>query len=144
MPANGRRDLTRRLRGLKCAVGSQTLRFLKIVSVWDPTAHFKHCKCGSVFLEGPEDDSIRIETCCPNTIINTIKFCCVWLIYHCVFIYVLNTSGWQTLKKVSFYINNNNLLQLGCHPVAVVILHVCKIWNWLLINLSREGYMRSM
>jgi len=40
--------------------------------------------------------------------------------------------------------NNNNLPQLGCYPVAVVILHVYKIWNWLLINLSREGYMRSM
>ena len=24
-------------------------------------------------LEGPEDDSIRIETCCPNTIINIIN-----------------------------------------------------------------------
>jgi len=23
--------------------------------------------------------------------------------------------------------NNNNLLQLGCHPMAVVILHVYKI-----------------
>ena len=48
------------------------------------------------------------------------------------------------------YNNNNNnnifiyLLQLGCYPVAVVILHVNKTWNWLLINLSREGYMRSM
>jgi hypothetical protein len=42
---------------LKCAVGSQTLTFL--------------------ILEGPEDDSVRIETCCPNTIINTIKVCCV-------------------------------------------------------------------
>ena len=42
--------------------------------------------------------------------------------------------------------NNNNiyLLQLGCHPVAVVILHVYKTWNWLLLNLSREGSMRSM
>jgi len=47
--------------------------------------------------------------------------------------------------------NNNNyyyyyyyLLQLGCHQVAVVILHVNKIWNWLLLNLSWEGYMRSM
>ena len=40
--------------------------------------------------------------------------------------------------------NNNNKLQLGCHPVAVVILHVYKTWNWLLINLSLEGYMRSM
>ena len=27
------------------------------------------------YLDGPEDDSTRIETCCPNTIINTIKFC---------------------------------------------------------------------
>ena len=36
------------------------------------------------------------------------------------------------------------LLQLGCHPVAVVILHVHKTLNCLLINLSREGYMRSM
>ena len=29
------------------------------------------------YLEGPEDDSIRIETCCANTVINIIKFCCV-------------------------------------------------------------------
>jgi len=28
--------------------------------------------------------------------------------------------------------NNNNLLQLGCFPVAVVILHVNKTRNWLL------------
>ena len=34
-------------------------------------------KLGSIFFEGPEDDSIRIETCCPNTIINILKFCCV-------------------------------------------------------------------
>jgi len=32
---------------------------------------------GSIFLEGPEDDSIRIETCSPSTIINTTKFCCL-------------------------------------------------------------------
>ena len=32
--------------------------------------------------------------------------------------------------------NNNNIyfLQLGCHPVAVVCLHVYKTWNWLLLN----------
>ena len=46
------------------------------------------------------------------------------------------------------YNNNNNnniyLLQLGCYPVAVVILHVYKTWNRLLLNLSREGYMGSM
>ena len=42
--------------------------------------------------------------------------------------------------------NNNNiyLLQLGCNLVAVVILHVYKTWNWLQLNLSREGYMRIM
>jgi len=42
--------------------------------------------------------------------------------------------------------NNNNiyLLQLGCYLVAVVILHVNKTRNWLLLNLSWEGYMRSM
>jgi len=55
--------------------------------------------------------------------------------------------------KFAAYNNNNNnyynyyyyyLPQLGCHPVAVVILHIYKIWNWLLINLSPEDYMRSM
>ena len=37
--------------------------------------------------------------------------------------------------------NNNNiyLLQLVFHPVAVVILHVHNTWNWLILNLSREG-----
>ena len=51
---------------------------------------------------------------------------------------------------LSCHINNNNnnnsiyLLQLGCYPVAMFILHVNKTWNWLLINLSREGYVRSM
>ena len=40
--------------------------------------------------------------------------------------------------------NNNNKLQLGCHPVAVVIVHVYRIWSWLLVNLSREGYMRGI
>jgi len=39
--------------------------YIKNVSVWDPTGHFKHFKYGFIFLEGPEDDSIRIETCCP-------------------------------------------------------------------------------
>jgi len=46
-------------------VGSQTLTF--------PQRIFKHFKCESVFLEGPEDDSTRIETCCLSTIIHVIK-----------------------------------------------------------------------
>jgi len=58
----------------------------------------------------------------------------------------------ETGTEINNNNNNNNyyyyyyyyLLQLGCYPVAVVILHVYKIRNWLLINLSREGYMRSM
>jgi len=31
------------------------------------------------------------------------------------------------------------LLQLGCHPVAVVILHVNKTWNWLLLRFKSGG-----
>ena len=62
----------------------------------------------------------------------------------CIFIFRFNGDHW--LNTGAAQDNNNNniyLLQLGCHPVAVVILHV-KIRNWLLINLSREGYMRSV
>ena len=33
---------------------------------------------------------------------------------------------------------------MGCYVVEVVILHVYKIRNWLLLNLILEGYMRSM
>ena len=51
--------------------------FIKNVSVWDPTAHFKHGYVRICILEGPVDDSIRIETYCPNAIINIMKFCCV-------------------------------------------------------------------
>ena len=36
-------------------------------------------------LEGPEDDSIRIETCCPNTIIDILKFC--YVEYIIVYLY---------------------------------------------------------
>jgi hypothetical protein len=51
--------------------------------------------------------------------------------------------------SISSYNNNNNnyyyyLPQLGCHLVAGVILHVHKTWNWLLLNLSLEDYMRGM
>ena len=65
----------------------------------------------------------------------------------CVELY-LRYLTWNRETGNNSYNNNNNyyyyLLQLGCHPVAVVILHVYRIGNWLLINLSREGYMRSM
>ena len=42
----------------------------------DPYLAMFKMRCGICILEGPEDDSIRIETCCPNTTINIIKFCC--------------------------------------------------------------------
>ena len=37
--------------------------YIKNVSVWDPTAHFKHFEVRICILEGTEDDSVRIETC---------------------------------------------------------------------------------
>jgi hypothetical protein len=40
--------------------------------------------------------------------------------------------------------NNNNKLQLIYHPVAVFNLHVYKHEIGLLLNLCREGYIRSM
>jgi len=59
---------------------------------------------------------------------------------------VFRGSSTAVVMHLVLYINNKNiyLLQLGCHPVAVVILHVYKTWYWLLLNLSWEGYMRSM
>ena len=54
----------------------------------------------------------------------------------------LDFSHFRSLSRQ--YNNNIYLLQLGCHPVAVVILHVNKTRNRLLLNLSREGYVRSM
>jgi len=54
--------------------------------------------------------------------------------------------GPSVIDTEGCYNNNNNiyLLQLGCYPVAMVILHVNKTLNWLLLNLSREGYIRNM
>ena len=58
------------------------------------------------------------------------------------------TSGGKKVPHLDDDNNNNNnniyLLQLGCNPVAVVMLHVYKTRNWLLLNSGLEGYMRSM
>jgi len=62
---------------MRCGIPNAYILDIKNLSVWDPTAHFKQCYVRICILEGPEDDSIRIETCCPNTIINVIQFCCV-------------------------------------------------------------------
>jgi len=63
-----------------------------IESSWGPSKKTDpYLKCWKIIciLEGSEDDSVGIETCCPSTIINIIKFCCVWLTHHCIFIYHL-------------------------------------------------------
>jgi len=72
-------------------------------------------------------------------------YCYVYVFYVCLCIIIVM----YVLYSVSlccFVYNNNNiyLLQLGCNPVAVVILRVYKTLNCLLLNLSLEGYMRSM
>ena len=49
-------------------------------------------------LEGPEDDSIRIETCCPNTIIiNNIDFFDVLLTVHLSTILAINQLNAQII-----------------------------------------------
>ena len=78
--------------------------------------------------------SIRIESCCPNTIINIIKLCCVCLAHHCIFIYVLNTSGWQILKKfhsdIKGYIilTERSKLVLAWINTLTLILLTWRIW----------------
>ena len=44
-----------------------------------------------LYLIWPEDDSIRTETCCPNTTMNIIQFCCVLTdtsLYIYIYIYI--------------------------------------------------------
>ena len=67
-------------------------------------------------------------------------------LFHMSSNYPVNDKTFLWGGEDDFLNDNNNiyLLQSGCHPVAVVILHVYKIWNWLLLNLSLECYMRSM
>jgi hypothetical protein len=42
------------------------------------------------------------------------------------------------------YTDNNNYVHLGCRPVTVVILHIYKYEVRLLLNLLREGRLRSV
>ena len=91
---------------------------------------------------------LRFSSHCDQNVENTFRFC-YFVQPLAKYTDCYNYNYNYTCKNNN---NNNNnyyyyyyyLLQLGCHPVAVVILHVYKIWNWLLLNLSREGHMRSM
>ena len=67
----------------------------------------RNSKAGSIFLEGPDDGSIRIETCCPSTIINIIKVCCVWLTHHFIFIVVFwHYHNWNCTWRESYASQN--------------------------------------
>ena len=46
------------------------------VGFWNPTVNFKHGYVSICLLEGPESDSIRVETRCNNTIVNKIINVC--------------------------------------------------------------------
>ena len=56
-----------------------------------------HCRIPNAYIL--YDDSIRIETCYPNTIINIIKVCCVWLTHHCLFYIRVKHFGMANCKK---------------------------------------------
>ena len=50
---------------------------LLIIKYVHKRSNVKNIKKLCVNFEGPEDDCTGIETCCPNTIRNVIKLCCV-------------------------------------------------------------------
>jgi len=56
-------------------------------------------------LEGPEEGSIRIETCCPNTIINIINFFfdILLTVHLSIFMSVFNQLDAQNLFHNKFY-----------------------------------------
>ena len=73
-----------------------------------------------------------------------------WLVYK-----TSSTCLWLSVSNSRrFEISHCNIIIIiviiiiikckSCQPVAVVILHVHKTWNCLLLDISLEGYMRSM
>jgi hypothetical protein len=88
----------------------------------------------SILIEsssGPSnDDSVRIETCCPNTIINTIKFCCVWLIHHCIFICVKH-FGMANIKSY------RTAIPAVAGPTALVFIQQKVRWSSPVTGLDR-------
>ena len=99
--------------------------------------------------------NLLIEICCPNTILNIIKFCCVWLMHHCIIIKTvwhipLLCLQWRTpddgqrkyLKHVEFY--SKNKFEKLVHLVGFIIRYLIifavglVILNWL------NGYTRYL
>jgi len=99
--------------------------------------------------------NLSIETCCPHTIMNIIKFCCVWLIHHYIFIKTvwhvpLLCVQWRTpddgqrncLKHVEFY--SKNKFEKLVHLVGFIIRishHICS-WPGILNRL--HSYTRCV
>jgi len=48
---------------------------------------------------------------------------------HQIFVLIFSMTFVRNISHSKTNDNNSYLLQLGCYPVAVVILHVNKTWN---------------
>ena len=80
-------------------------------------------------LEGSEDDSIRIETCCPHTKINIIKFCRVSLKHRCTFRCIKNFGMANIRFRRS---NGDNYISLT--PTSIIHSYT---------HMSRQSYKQT-
>ena len=70
----------------------------------------------------PEDDSIRIETCCPSTIINIIKVL-LCLTDTSLYIYIcVKHFGMANIKKVFIY-STNVTNSINIHKISQPLLY---------------------
>ena len=113
---------------------------------WSPplTLQASHCSTFRIMCDVPSIAVFCSESieCFPGTVSKFVFIIIIiitelWTVESIAHISLRFPAG---LQDYNYYY----WLQLGCHPVAVVILHVYKTWNWLLLDLSLEGYMRSM
>ena len=58
--------------------------------------------------------------------------CCVWLTHHCIFIYVLNTSGWQTLNMLLLFSTRHGSWFRHCSfPTIFSALRISLLISWI-------------
>jgi len=75
----------------------------------------------------PEDDSIRIETCCPSTIINIIKVL-LCLTDTSLYIYIcVKHFGMANIKKVFIY-STNVTNSINIHKISQPLLYKQGSW----------------
>jgi hypothetical protein len=72
--------------------------------------HFKHCQVTICVLERSEDDSIRIKTCCPNTIINITMIFFLCLTDTSMYMYVCIPNQPCLPSKSGCYLYNQTSL----------------------------------